>query len=105
MINDNEIDAVITTWHDILENIPNEVAYTATRELCRVRPKFAPDPAEIYLACTVQEKSFYELQRQEEETEQLALEEYFEKAVPMPDHIRERLERSNKKRKVNSDES
>ncbi|WP_081394579.1 MULTISPECIES: replicative helicase loader/inhibitor [Paenibacillus] len=108
VINDNEIDAVITTWQDILQDIPNEVAYATVRNLCRVRPKFAPDPADIYLACTEHkaEMTIYQAQRLEQEQRVLELQEYHEteKVGPPPDFIQKKID-AIYRTKVKTDES
>ncbi len=109
VIDGNEIDAVITTWQDILQDIPNEVAYKAVRELCRVRPKFAPDPADIYLACIERETELtvYQIQQQEHEQRMLELKEYHEneQVGPPPEHVRQKLDAIFQKVRVTEDES
>lgn len=103
MINEQELDTTVGVWLDILQDVPFEIAKEKTRDLCRINKHFAPTPAEIYQAC-YENPSYYDLLRQEDRIDQLALQAYNEQAVPMPDHIRERLER-RAARKVNSDES
>ncbi|WP_216479267.1 hypothetical protein [Paenibacillus brevis] len=103
VIEDSEMEGTIGVWMDILQDIPFQIALERTRDLCRTKIEFAPTPAEIYQAC-LESHSFYELQRIEEQQELLELQQYNEQAVPMPDHIRERLER-RVKRTVNNNES
>lgn len=91
---DAQAEQEVAVWHDILQDIPNQLAMEKTRELCRIKTAFPPTPAEIYQACQAQPRSFYELQRAEEEADRLALAEYNEKAVPMPEHIRVKLEQT-----------
>lgn len=97
---DDQAEQEVAVWHDILQDIPNKLAMEKTRDLCRVNTKFPPTPAEIYQACLAQPRSFYELQRAEEEADRLALAEYNEKAVPMPEHIRLQLEQTLARKKV-----
>ncbi|WP_339271493.1 replicative helicase loader/inhibitor [Paenibacillus sp. FSL K6-1330] len=97
---DDQAEQEVAVWHDILQDIPNQLAMEKTRELCRVNTQFPPTPAAIYQACQVQPRSFYELQRAEEEADRLALAEYNEKAVPMPDRIRVQLEQMLERKKV-----
>lgn len=104
MINENEVGDVIAVWTDLLRDIPNDAANQAVRRLCKVKKEFAPTPAEIIEECQP-EQSFYALQRAEEQQDALALQEDLEHAVPMPEHIRERLERHQKRTRVNMDES
>lgn len=92
-------------WHMMLQDIDSRTAQSRLVNHIRTS-KFAPTIADIVQApATEDQPSFYDLLREEEQQEQLALQAYDEKAVPMPDHIRERLERLVKKRKVNSHES
>ncbi|WP_199925747.1 replicative helicase loader/inhibitor [Paenibacillus bouchesdurhonensis] len=86
-------------WHMMLQDIDFKTAQVRLADHIRTS-KFAPTISEIVQA-PEEKPSYYDLLRQEEQQEQLALEAYNEKAVPMPDHIRERLER-RAKRKVNS---
>lgn len=102
VIEDSEMEGTIGVWMDILQDIPFQIALERTRDLCRTKIEFAPTPAEIYQAC-LESHSFYELQRIEEQQEQLMLQEYYEQAVPMPQHIKEKLER-RAARKVSVDE-
>lgn len=97
---DDQAEQEVVVWHDILQDIPNQLAMKKTRELCRINTKFPPTPAEIYQACQAQPRSFYELQRAEEEADRLALAEYNEKAVPMPEHVRVQLEQLLKKKVI-----
>ncbi|WP_055108926.1 replicative helicase loader/inhibitor [Paenibacillus ihumii] len=92
-------------WHMMLQDIDFKTAQMRLAHHIKTS-KFAPTISEIVQApaSESEEPSYYELLRQEEQQERLALEAYNEKAVPMPDHIRERLER-RAKRKVNSHES
>jgi len=97
---DDQVEQEVAVWYDILQDVPNQLAIEKTRELCRTKTKFPPTPGEIYQACQGQPRSFYELQREQEEADQLALAEYNEKAVPMPEHVRVQLEQLLEK-KVN----
>ncbi|MNW41737.1 hypothetical protein D3C74_188860 [compost metagenome] len=101
-IEESELDSVAIVWLDLLQDIPFELAREKTRMLCQENTQYHPKPAEIYQAC-LENHSFYELQRIEEQQEQLMLQEYYEQAVPMPQHIKEKLER-RAARKVNVDE-
>ncbi|MEK5378028.1 replicative helicase loader/inhibitor [Paenibacillus sp. FSL P2-0173] len=95
-----EITVPVTKlWHQMLADIPYEVAKERLGKHIRTS-KFAPTISDI---CTEEDTqpSFYELQRAEEQAEALALEEYNQQAVPMPDHIRERLERLNARMRLN----
>ncbi|WP_217496341.1 replicative helicase loader/inhibitor [Paenibacillus algicola] len=105
---DTQVAEEVAVWHDILQDIPTEIAIQKTRELCRINTKFAPTPAEIYQACTEPETySIYELQRREQEQQLLELKEYHEReeVKPMPDHIANRLEKLFASMRVNNDES
>ncbi|WP_430212945.1 hypothetical protein [Paenibacillus polymyxa] len=94
---------VTKLWHQMLADIDCEVAKIRLGKHIRTS-KFAPTISDI---CTAEDTqpSYYELQRAEEQAEALALEEYSQQAVPMPEHIRQRLERLHKKVRVNTDES
>ncbi|WP_161797221.1 hypothetical protein [Paenibacillus terrae] len=61
---------------------------------------FFPKPVDIIGDYLTRQPSYYELQRAEEQADALALEEYNQQAVPMPNHIRERLERLNARMRV-----
>lgn len=89
-------------WHMMLQDIDSKTAQVRLANHIRTS-KFPPTISEIVQAAE-EEPSYYDLLREEEQQEQLALEAYNEKAVPMPDHILERLER-RAKRKVNNHES
>lgn len=89
-------------WHMMLQDIDFKVAQQRLAHHIRTS-KFAPTISEI-VQDPEGERSFYELQRIEEQQELLELQQYNEQAVPMPDHIRERLER-RVKRTVNNNES
>ncbi|MDU5949415.1 MAG: replicative helicase loader/inhibitor [Paenibacillus macerans] len=90
-------------WHMMLQDIDFKTAQRRLAHHIRTS-KFAPTISEI-VQDPEGEPSYYDLLRQEEQQEQLALQAYDEKAVPMPDHIRERLERLVEKRKVSGHES
>jgi sulfur carrier protein ThiS len=92
----------IDVWYGILREMDFATAKRNLLEHCRIS-KFPPTPADIIKAEN-QETSYYALLRQEEQQEQLALAAYNEEAVPMPDHIRKRLESLVQKRKVNQHE-
>ncbi|MGN7359972.1 replicative helicase loader/inhibitor [Paenibacillus sp. SAF-054] len=94
----------VRLWHMMLANLDYKTAQSRLADHIR-SSRFAPTISEIVNPIAQEEKSFYELQRAEEEADQLALEAYKEKAIPMPDHIRERIERFAKERRVNGDES
>lgn len=99
----------MTVWHDILQDVPGDVAQQVTRQLCRTHTQFAPTPAEIYQAVLDDRPAMtvYDVQRLEERADALALEEYHmrEKAVPMPDRIRQQVESALKRVRVSPDES
>jgi len=90
-------------WHTMLQDIDYDTAQQRLAHHIRTS-KYAPTISEIVQA-PEEERSYYDLVRLEEQQEQLALQAYNEHAVPMPDHIRERLERLVKKRRVNGNES
>lgn len=94
---------VTKLWHSMLQDVDYEVAQERLLKHIRTS-KFAPVPADI---CNPEgpQPSYYELQRAEEQQDALALQEYLEEAVPMPERVRQRLERLNKKARVNMDES
>ncbi|MNW38930.1 Loader and inhibitor of phage G40P [compost metagenome] len=89
-------------WHMMLEDIDSKTAQQRLAHHIKTS-KFAPTISEI-VQDPVGEPSYYELLRIEEQQEQLELQEYNEQAVPMPNHIKERLER-RAARKVIADES
>ncbi|MGG1618279.1 hypothetical protein [Paenibacillus sp. NRS-1781] len=62
---------------------------------------FFPKPVNIIGDYLTRQPSYYELQRAEEQADALALEEYNQQAVPMPDHIRKRLEKLQSSRRLN----
>lgn len=88
-------------WHMMLQDIDFKTAQYRLAHHIRTS-KFAPTISEI-VQDPEGEPSFYELQRIEEQQEQLMLQEYYEQAVPMPQHIKEKLER-RAARKVITDE-
>lgn len=90
----------VRLWHMMLDDLDLK---TAQRRLANhIRSsKYAPTIAEIVNPTPSEEKSFYELQRAEEEADRLALAEYNEHAIPMPEHIREKLERLLENKRVN----
>lgn len=94
----------VRLWHMMLEEIDFKTAQARLANHIRTS-KFAPTISEILNPAASEEKSFYELQRAEEEAERIALAEYNQKAIPMPEHIRKRFERLNTERKVNANES
>lgn len=105
---DEQAAEEVAVWHDILSDIPNELAMQKTRELCRINKHFAPTPAEIYQACVQnQPLSIYEIQRLENERQELELKEYHEReeVKPMPEHIARRLKQVFAGLRVNQDES
>lgn len=105
---DDQAEQEVTVWHDILQDIPTQLAMERTRELCRVNTKFPPTPAEIYQACfQQQERSVYEIQRLENEQQLLELQEYHEReeVKPMPENIAKRLKELFAGMRVNEDES
>lgn len=108
IIDEKDLDDTVTVWHDILQDVSGEEAQRVTRLLCRTHTQFAPTPAEIYQAVLDQRPSpsVYEVQQLEERQAVLELKEYHEreKAVPMPDHIREQLNATLKKVTVTTDE-
>jgi hypothetical protein len=99
----------VKVWHDLLSDIPNELAMQKTRELCRINKHFAPTPAEIYQACieVAPAMTVYEAQRLENERQLLELKEYHEReeVKPMPEHIARRLDQLFAGMRVNNDES
>ncbi|MEC0239461.1 replicative helicase loader/inhibitor [Paenibacillus dokdonensis] len=94
----------VRLWHMMLTNLDYKTAQNRLANHIR-SSKFAPSISEIVNPIADEERSFYELQRAEEEADKLALEEYNEKAIPMPEHIRERIERFAAQRRVNRHES
>ncbi len=105
---DAQAEQEVAVWHDILQDIPNQLAMEKTRELCRVNTTFPPTPAEIYQACVQnQSLSVYQIQRIENEQQLLELQEYHEReeVKPMPEHIANRLEKLFAGMRVNRDES
>lgn len=92
-------EAGVRLWHTMLSDLDYKTAQKRLANHIR-SSKFAPTIAEIVNPAPSEEKSFYELQRAEEEVERLALAEYNEKAVPMPEHIRLQLEQTLAKKKV-----
>ncbi|MFU1797630.1 replicative helicase loader/inhibitor [Paenibacillus azoreducens] len=103
-IDPDEVEGVVNVWMDLLQDVSFETAQQETRKLCRIKTDFAPTPSEIYQACQQQTRSFYELQRAEEESDRLALAEYNQQAIPMPEQILKRREKLLAERKVNADE-
>lgn len=103
-IDSEEAEGVVNVWIDILQDIPFESAQEATRRLCRIKTDFAPTPAEIYQACLDNELdlSVYQIQQREHEQRMLELKEYHEteEVGPMPDSVRERLDKVFKKARV-----
>ncbi|WP_074961776.1 replicative helicase loader/inhibitor [Paenibacillus sp. LC231] len=102
-VDDDQAEHEVAVWHDILQDIPNQLAMERTRELCRVNTTFPPTPAAIYQACTQQqERSVYDIQKIEREQEVLALKEYHENNVvgPPPDHVLEKLNKLFNKTRV-----
>lgn len=109
MIEEGEAEDVIGTWTDILQDIPPDIAMTATRRLCRIKADFAPTPGEIYQACIERstELTVYQIQQQEHEQRMLELKEYHEteQVGPPPEHVRQKLDAIFKKVRVTEDES
>ncbi|GIO57970.1 hypothetical protein J21TS7_62880 [Paenibacillus cineris] len=108
MADDEQAADEVAVWHDLLMDIPIELAMQKTRELCRINKHFAPTPAEIYQACVEnQTLSIYEIQRRENEQQLLELQEYHEReeVKPMPEHIARRLDQLFAGMRVNNDES
>lgn len=85
-----EITVPVTRlWNQMLHDMDNEVAQNRLVEHIRTS-KYAPTIADIVNQDKPQQ-SYYELLQTEERAYALELEEYNEQAVPMPDHIKERL--------------
>ncbi|WP_339273556.1 replicative helicase loader/inhibitor [Paenibacillus sp. FSL W8-0426] len=98
-----EITVPVTRlWHQMLEGMNYEVAKERLGHHIRTS-RFAPTIADI-TGDDQHRPSFYQLQRVEEEAYTLELEEYNETAIPMPEHLIERFERSARERKVNTNE-
>lgn len=90
-------EAGVRLWHSMLADLDYKTAQKRLANHIR-SSKFAPTISEIVNPAPFEEKSFYQLQREQEEADQLALDEYNEKAVPMPEHIRVQLDRLLKKK-------
>ncbi|WP_170287177.1 replicative helicase loader/inhibitor [Paenibacillus faecis] len=108
-VDETQAEEEVAVWHDLLREIPNELAMEKTRQLCQINKHFAPTPAEIYQACVQKQSllSIYEIQRLENEQQLLELQEYHEReeVKPMPEHIAKRLESLFVNMRVNRDES
>ncbi|RUT48559.1 hypothetical protein EJP82_01040 [Paenibacillus anaericanus] len=99
-----EITVPVTKlWQQMLQEVDYNIAKERLGQHIR-SCKYAPTISDI-VGVDKDKPSFYELQRAEEQEDQLELEAYNEQAIPMPDHIRERLERLVAKRKVSAHES
>lgn len=102
-VDDDQAEHEVAVWHDILQDIPNQLAMEKTRDLCRTNTEFPPTPAKIYQACTQQqERSVYDVQKIEREQEALSLKEYHENNIvgPPPDHVLEKLNKLFNKTRV-----
>ncbi|MFK4167665.1 replicative helicase loader/inhibitor [Paenibacillus lautus] len=84
-------EAGVRLWHTMLIDLDYKTAQKRLANHIR-SSKFAPTISEIVNPAPFEEKSFYELQREQEEADRLALAEYNEKAVPMPEHVKIQLE-------------
>nr|WP_243895925.1 replicative helicase loader/inhibitor [Paenibacillus sp. F411] len=88
----------VRLWQAMLQDLDYKTAQERLRQHIRTS-RFAPAIADIVNQST-SEPSYYELQRAEEEADRMALAEYNDHAVPMPDHIREKRDRMLQKKKV-----
>jgi beta-phosphoglucomutase-like phosphatase (HAD superfamily) len=94
-----EISVPVTKlWHQMLQDMDYEVAKERLGNHIRTS-RFAPAISDI-VNQEGTEQTFYQIQRAEEEEYALELEEYNEKAVPMPPQLRERFERLARERRV-----
>ncbi|WP_338842090.1 replicative helicase loader/inhibitor [Paenibacillus glucanolyticus] len=92
-------EAGVRLWHTMLIDLDYKTAQKRLANHIR-SSKFAPTISEIVNPAPFEEKSFYELQRAEEEADRLALDEYNENAVPMPEWIRKKREQMLARKKV-----
>ncbi|MEN1985223.1 hypothetical protein [Paenibacillus hubeiensis] len=92
-------------WFELVGEVPFEVAQQNLKEHLRLS-EFPPKPANLAGDYFNRPKlSVYDIQAIEQQEQQIALQEYHEKnkVVPMPDHIRAKLEGLVKKRTVGGD--
>lgn len=97
MVKDQE---TFNVWYNLVKDVPFEVAHQNVIRHLQTSP-FFPKPVNIIGDYLTRQPSYYELQRAEEQADALALEEYNQQAVPMPDHIRKRLEKLQSSRRLN----
>ncbi len=96
----------IDVWHAVLQETSVEQAQVNLMEHFRTN-RFPPTPADLIRAEQNQPLSIYEIQRLENERQELELKEYHEReeVKPMPEHIARRLEQVFAGLRVNQDES
>lgn len=110
-IHEDEVEGVINTWIDVLDDVTLAEVRAVLPKLCRCEPyiDFAPSPGAIYQACMDSgvNLTVYQIQQREQEQRMLELKEYHEteQVGPMPDSVRERLDKVFKKARVIQDES
>ncbi|KGE18453.1 hypothetical protein [Paenibacillus wynnii] len=97
---------MIQLWHLFLQEIPYARAQLNLRDHIAIS-RFAPRIADVIREDRLQPQSVYDIQRLENQMDMLELEEYHltENAKPMPDYVREQLQATFSKLKVNPDES
>lgn len=95
---------VIALWCNYLKDVPASLAQFNLDNHIRTS-RFAPRIADIVHEDPLPSQSYYDLLKQEQESERIALETYEQQAVPMPDHIRARLNGLVEKKRVITDES
>lgn len=97
---------VIRLWHDFLQDVTYERAQSNLREHIATS-RFPPRISDLLREDLQLPQSVYDMQRLETQQQMLELQVYHatEKVKPMPDHVRERLQATFSKMKVNADES
>ncbi|MDF9845117.1 MULTISPECIES: replicative helicase loader/inhibitor [unclassified Paenibacillus] len=93
----------VKLWHLMLQDLEYKEAQGRLARHIR-SSKYAPTIAELLADDQASEPSFYEVLRLEEEEDHLLLEAYNQTAVPMPDHILQKRQKLDERRRLNVDE-
>lgn len=96
-------EAGVKLWHLMLQELDYKEAQGRLVRHIR-NSKFAPTIAELLAEDQKIEPSFYEVLRLEEQEDQLLLEAYDQTAISMPDHILQKRQRLNGRRRIDVNE-
>lgn len=96
-------EAGVKLWHLMLQDLEYKDAQARLAQHIRTS-KFAPTIAELLVEVQQAGPSFYEALRLEEREDQQVLEAYDQTAIPIPEHILEKRQRLNERRRINTNE-